>query len=61
MSSLVGRVSILSEGFCMYVSRRRGPDFGNQARNPKISASKKQPAATLGGELHMLVFAVKML
>lgn len=38
-----------------------GPDFGNQARTPKISASKKQPAATLSGELHMLVFAVEML
>lgn len=36
-------------------------DFGNQARIPKISASKKQPAATLSGELHMLVFAVEML
>lgn len=36
-------------------------DFGNQARIPKISASKKQHAATLSGELHMLVFAVEML
>jgi hypothetical protein len=39
----------------------RYPDFGNQARIPKISASKQQPAATLSGELHMLVFAVEMM